>query len=48
MLFFSLKGLPVFRGISAIDRDKPGSRNSEIGYEIVAGNHDRVFNLQAR
>ncbi len=41
-------GIPVFRGISALDRDKPGTPNSQISYEIVGGNAGRKFSLEAR
>ncbi len=41
-------GLPVFRGIAALDRDKPGGANSEISYSIVGGNDGRKFSLEAR
>jgi len=37
-------GLPVFRGIAAIDRDQPGSPNSDISYAISQQN---VFSLES-
>ncbi|TRY81168.1 hypothetical protein TCAL_09282 [Tigriopus californicus] len=41
-------GLTVFRGISALDRDKPGTANAAITYSIVSGNSDRKFSLEGR
>ena len=40
-------GLTIFRGIQAVDRDRPNSPNSDIAYSIVAGNEDRKFSLEA-
>ena len=41
------KGLTIFRGIQALDRDKPNTANSEIVYTIVSGNSDRKFSIEA-
>lgn len=41
-------GLTVFRGISALDRDKPGTANSAITYSIVSGNEAKKFSLEGR
>ncbi|OTF73465.1 cadherin-89D-like protein, partial [Euroglyphus maynei] len=38
-------GLTVFRGIHAIDRDKPNTANSDITYSIVGGNENNSFIL---
>ncbi|RWS16902.1 protocadherin Fat 4-like protein, partial [Dinothrombium tinctorium] len=38
-------GLTIFRGINAIDRDKPNTANSDITYSIVGGNENNSFIL---
>lgn len=38
-------GLTVFRGIQAIDRDKPNTANSDVTYSIVGGNENNSFAL---
>lgn len=38
-------GVTVFRGIQAIDRDKPNTANSDITYSIVGGNENNSFIL---
>ncbi|XP_022692572.1 protocadherin Fat 4-like isoform X3 [Varroa jacobsoni] len=38
-------GLTIFRGIHAIDRDKPNTPNSDITYSIVGGNDNASFAL---
>jgi len=38
-------GLTVFRGIHAIDKDKPNTANSDITYSIVGGNENNSFIL---
>ena len=45
---FSLPGFTVFRGIAALDRDKPNTANSEITYSIIKGNEQRKFSLEGR
>lgn len=42
-IFFS--GLTLFRGVKALDRDKPNTPNSDIQYALVAGNQDGKFAL---
>ena len=39
-------GLTVFRGIYALDRDKPNTANSEISFEITGGNANRKFSIE--
>ena len=39
--------MTIFRGIQALDRDKPNTANSEIVYSIVTGNDDRKFSIEA-
>lgn len=39
-------GLTVFRGIYALDRDKPNTANSEISFEITGGNSNRKFSIE--
>ncbi|KPM09558.1 cadherin-89D-like protein [Sarcoptes scabiei] len=43
--FLTPVGLTVFRGIHAIDRDKPNTANSDITYSIVGGNENNSFIL---
>uniref|UniRef100_T1KQT0 Cadherin domain-containing protein n=1 Tax=Tetranychus urticae TaxID=32264 RepID=T1KQT0_TETUR len=38
-------GLTIFRGIHAIDKDKPNTANSDITYSIVGGNENNSFIL---
>ncbi|XP_023209390.1 protocadherin Fat 4-like, partial [Centruroides sculpturatus] len=38
-------GLTVFRGIHAVDRDKPNTANSDVTYSIVGGNENNSFAL---
>ncbi|KAM7304977.1 protocadherin Fat 4 [Ixodes scapularis] len=38
-------GLTVFRGVHAIDRDKPNTPNSDVTYAIVGGNENNSFAL---
>ncbi|XP_076330074.1 cadherin-89D-like [Tachypleus tridentatus] len=38
-------GLTIFRGINALDRDKPNTANSDVTYSIVGGNEDNTFVL---
>lgn len=40
-------GLTIFRGIRAIDRDKPNTPNSDVQYAIVAGNELGKFALES-
>ncbi|CAG7723425.1 unnamed protein product [Allacma fusca] len=40
-------GLTVFRGIQAIDLDKPNTANSDINFSIVEGNDDGKFTLES-
>ena len=39
-------GLTIFRGIQAIDIDKPNTPNSDVTYSIVSGNEDRKFSIE--
>ena len=39
-------GLTIFRGIQALDRDKPNTANSEVSYGIVNGNNDKKFSIE--
>ncbi|XP_013776929.1 protocadherin Fat 4-like, partial [Limulus polyphemus] len=38
-------GLTIFRGIHAVDRDKPNTANSDVTYSIVGGNEENAFVL---
>lgn len=38
-------GLTIFRGIHAVDRDKPNTPNSDVQYAITAGNERGKFAL---
>jgi len=40
-------GLTVFRGISAVDKDKPNTANSDVHFSIVEGNEDGNFHLES-
>ena len=39
-------GLTIFRGITALDTDKPNTPNSDVTYSIVQGNEDRKFSIE--
>src|SRR5688500_9789211 len=41
-----LIGLTLFRGIQAIDLDKPNTANSDVYFSIIAGNEDGKFVLE--
>jgi hypothetical protein len=41
------QGLTVFRGIQAIDRDKPNTPNSDVQYSIVDGNDKGKFAMES-
>ena len=43
---FSFLGLTVFRGIQAVDKDKPNTANSELSYGIITGNDDKKFSIE--
>ena len=36
-------GLTIFRGIQALDTDKPNTPNSDVTYSIIQGNEDKKF-----
>ena len=40
-------GFTIFRGIQALDKDKPNTANSEVTYSIIRGNEKRVFSVEA-
>ena len=40
-------GLTIFRGLQALDRDKPNTANSEVTYSIIRGNERRIFSVEA-
>ena len=40
-------GFTIFRGIQALDKDKPNTANSEVTYSIIRGNAKRVFSVEA-
>lgn len=40
-------GLTLFRGIRAIDRDKPNTPNSDVQFAIIAGNERGKFALES-
>ena len=40
-------GLTVFRGLKALDSDKPNTANSEVTYSIIGGNEQRKFSVEA-
>lgn len=40
-------GLTIFRGLQALDRDKPNTANSEVTYSIIGGNEQRKFSVEA-
>ena len=39
-------GLTIYRGIQALDIDKPNTPNSDVRYSIVSGNEDRKFSIE--
>ena len=39
--------MTIFRGIQALDRDKPNTANSEVSYSLISGNDDRKFSIEA-
>ena len=39
-------GLTIFRGIQAVDKDKPNTANSELSYGIIQGNDDKKFSIE--
>ena len=41
-------GLTIFRGIQALDKDKPNTANSEISYGIINGNDDKKFSIEGK
>lgn len=45
--FHFATGLTVFRGISAVDLDKPNTANSDVVFSIVDGNDDGKFALES-
>lgn len=47
VLLFSATGITIFRGINAVDGDKPNTPNSELQYAIVAGNEQGKFTLES-
>jgi hypothetical protein len=40
-------GLTIFRGIHAIDRDKPNTPNSDVQYSITDGNDKGKFAMES-
>ncbi|XP_066581389.1 cadherin-89D [Prorops nasuta] len=40
-------GVTIFRGIHAMDRDKPNTPNSDIYYAIISGNEQGKFSLES-
>ena len=39
-------GLTIFRGIQALDKDKPNTANSDLSYGIISGNDDKKFSIE--
>ena len=39
-------GLTIFRGITALDTDKPNTPNSDVTYSIIDGNEDKKFSIE--
>ena len=39
-------GLTIFRGITALDTDKPYTPNSDVTYSIIDGNEDKKFSIE--
>ena len=46
MPYLLFLGLTVFRGIQAVDKDKPNTANSELSYGIISGNDDKKFSIE--
>lgn len=40
-------GVTIFRGIHAVDGDKPNTPNSDVHYAIVKGNEEGKFSLES-
>lgn len=40
-------GVTIFRGIHAVDGDKPNTPNSDVRYAIVKGNEEGKFSLES-
>lgn len=43
---YIIKGLTIFRGIQATDRDKPNTPNSDVQYSLTAGDTQGRFALE--
>jgi len=46
VILFVIIGLTIFRGIHAIDRDKPNTPNSDVQYSIIDGNDKGKFAME--
>jgi hypothetical protein len=46
IISFVITGLTIFRGIHAIDRDKPNTPNSDVQYSIIDGNDKGKFAME--
>lgn len=46
-IYVLIIGLTIFRGIKALDRDKPNTPNSDVQYAITAGNERGKFALDS-
>lgn len=44
---FNVAGVTIFRGIHAVDGDKPNTPNSDVYYAIVKGNEQGKFSLES-
>lgn len=44
---FNMAGVTIFRGIHAVDGDKPNTPNSDVYYAIVKGNEQGKFSLES-
>lgn len=42
-----IAGVTIFRGIHAMDGDKPNTPNSDVHYAIVKGNEQGKFSLES-
>lgn len=42
-----ITGVTIFRGIHALDGDKPNTPNSDVYYAIVKGNEQGKFSLES-
>lgn len=42
-----IAGVTIFRGIHALDGDKPNTPNSDVHYAIVKGNDQGKFSLES-